>query len=86
MKICCFSSDTQTTAHGHYCHCRTTGQPRVVQYYMLDASCPSGNYSPISSLDRFKRSASSRYKKNLALRNLNYSQVNLIDNSIQSWQ
>jgi len=83
----------QTVAHGHYCHCRRTAQPSVVQYSMLDVSCPSGNYYTISSFDRLKRSASSRYKKyqkNLVfiqqIKELNNLQNNLLNNSIQSWQ
>ncbi|CAF2808087.1 unnamed protein product [Rotaria sp. Silwood2] len=82
----------QTFAHGHYYHCRRTAQPSVVQYSMLHVSCPSGTYCTISSLDRLKRSASSRYKKyqkNLAFQHLikeNNSQINLFNNTIQSWQ
>ncbi|CAF0873693.1 unnamed protein product [Adineta steineri] len=53
----------QTVAHGQYCHNRRTAQPSVVQYSMLDASCPTGNYTKISSFARLKRSTSSRYKK-----------------------
>ncbi|CAF1193365.1 unnamed protein product [Rotaria sp. Silwood1] len=90
----------QTVAHGHYYHRRRTAQPSVVQYSMLNVSCPSGTYCTISSFDRLKRSASSRYKKyqkkNLAFSHLikqqqqqqqQYnSQINLFHNTIQSWQ
>jgi hypothetical protein len=88
--------DIQAVAHGHYCHCRRTAQPSVVQYFMLNASCPSGNYYTISSFDRLKRSASSRYKKyqkNLVLKRSiqrsiqeHYSHKNLLNNTIQSWR
>jgi len=59
---------------------------------MLDASCPSGNNYTISSFDRLKRSASSRYKKyqkNLVFippTKEHYSQENIFNNSIQPWQ
>ncbi|CAF1280665.1 unnamed protein product [Rotaria socialis] len=81
----------QTVAHGHYYHSRRTAQPSVVQYSMLNVSCPSGTYCTISSLDRLKRSASSRYKKyrkNLAFHQLikqNNSQINSLNNTIQPW-
>ncbi len=84
--------DNQVVAHGHYYHCRRAAQPSVVQYSMLDAPCPTGNYYKISSFDRLKRSASSRYKKyqkNLVFKNSTkkyYSQLNLFNNSLQSWQ
>ncbi|CAF0821532.1 unnamed protein product [Rotaria sordida] len=82
----------QTVAHGHYNHCRGTAQPSVVQNSMLNAPCPSGTYCTISSFDRLKRSASSRYKKyqkNLAYQYLikkNNLQINLFTNTLQSWQ
>ncbi len=84
--------DNQVVAHGHYYRCRRTAQPSVVQYSMLDVSCPTGNFHQISSFDRLKRSASSRYKKyqkNLVFKHStkkNYSQLNLFNNSLQSWQ
>lgn len=84
-------SDIQTVAHGHYQHTRRTGQPRVVQYSMLNASCPSGTYRTISYIDRLKRSASSRYKKYqklLVFQNLSNEHntpINLINNTIQPW-
>jgi len=84
--------DIQVVAHGHYYHCRRTAQPSVVQYSMLDVSCPSGNSYNISSFDRLKRSASSRYKKyrkNLVFKHSikkHHSKTNLLNNSIQSWQ
>ena len=85
--------DIPTVAHGHSSsYSRRTGHPGVVQYSMLDVSCPSGNYSTISSFDRLQRSASSRYKKypkNLVFRHQkakDRSQVSSTRKSIQSWQ
>lgn len=58
--------DIQAVAHGQYStYRRTKGQQTVVQYSMLDGSCPIGKSYRVSSLDRIKRSASSRYKKSI---------------------